>query len=52
MDASPIVEILRQTVPSASIEVMPSVDMATIVVDREHLIETCSLLRDHPGLQF
>lgn len=52
MDASPIVDILRQAVPSASIEAVPSVDMATIVVDREHLIEICSALRDNPGLQF
>ena len=52
MDASPIVDILRQTVPSASIEAVASVDMATIVVDREHLIEVCSALRDHSGLQF
>src|SRR5688572_10606320 len=52
MDASPIVDILRQTVPSASIDAMAAVDMATVVVDREHLVETCSVLRDHPGLQF
>ena len=52
MDASPIVDILRQAVPSASIEVIPSVDMATIVVDREQLIEIGTVLRDHPGLQF
>ena len=52
MDASPIVDVLRKAVPSASIEAVPSIDMATVAVDREHLVEVCGVLRDHPGLQF
>ena len=52
MDASPIVDILRQAAPAASIESLESVDMPTVVVDREHLIEVCTTLRDHSGLQF
>ena len=52
MDASPIADILRQAVPQATIEDLASVDMPTIVVDREHLIEVATVLRDHPSLQF
>jgi len=52
MDASPIADILRQAVPAASIEPIASVDMPTVVVDREHLVELCTTLRDHAGLQF
>src|SRR5512144_1889438 len=52
MDASPIVDILRQAVPAATIEALASVDMATIAVDREHLVDVCTALRDHSGLQF
>ena len=52
MDASPIVDILRQAVPAATIDVLSSVDMPAIAVDRDHLVETCTILRDHPALQF
>lgn len=52
MDASPIVEILRQAVPAATIDTLTSVDMPTIAIDREHLVDACRVLRDHPGLQF
>jgi NADH-quinone oxidoreductase subunit C len=52
MDASPIADILRQAAPGAAIDLLESVDMPTIAVDREHLIDVCTALRDHPGLQF
>ena len=52
MDASPIADILRQAAPGATIEPIDSIDMATVAVDREHLVEVCTVLRDHPGLQF
>jgi NADH-quinone oxidoreductase subunit C len=52
MDASPIADILRQAAPGAALETLESVDMPTIAVDREHLLEVCGVLRDHPALQF
>ena len=52
MDASPIVDVLRTAVPTATIEALASIDMPTIVIDREHLVEACTALRDHPSLQF
>src|SRR5262245_19138451 len=52
MDASAIVAVLREAVPDASIDAIDGTDMPSIAVDREHLIETCGALRDHPSLQF
>lgn len=52
MSASPIADILRAAVPGAALEILDSTDMATIAVDRDHLIEVCTVLRDHPELQF
>jgi NADH-quinone oxidoreductase subunit C len=52
MDASAVIDVLRESVPSASLEPAPAVDMETIFVDREHIIEVCRTLRDHPALQF
>jgi len=52
MDASAIVAVLREAVPDASIDPIEGNDMPSIAVDREHLIETCRALRDHPSLQF
>ena len=51
-DTPAILELIRQAVPAATIEAGDSRDMASIVVDREHLIEVCTALRDHAGLQF
>lgn len=47
-----IIELLRQAVPGATIDDGDSRDMASAVVDREHLVEVCRVLRDHPELQF
>jgi NADH-quinone oxidoreductase subunit C len=52
MDASAIVETLRRLVPDAAIEGAASVDMETIYVDREHVVDVCWTLRDDPSLQF
>ena len=52
MDAPALAEVLRQAVPEAVIEVIDGGDMPSIVVSREHLIEICGALRDHPSLQF
>ena len=52
MDASAVVDILRRAVPAASVEALPSTDMPTVVVDRDHLIDACRTLRDDPTLQF
>jgi NADH-quinone oxidoreductase subunit C len=52
MDAPALTELLRQAVPGASIDAIEGGDMPGIVVDREHLVEICSVLRDHPALQF
>ncbi|MEO8483418.1 MAG: NADH-quinone oxidoreductase subunit C [Acidobacteriota bacterium] len=51
-DASPILDVLRGAVPGATIDALPSVDMPTVVVDRDHALETFLVLRDHPALQF
>lgn len=51
MDASALTELLRQAVPDAAIEAQDAIDMPTIAVDREHLLDLCAVLRDHPELQ-
>jgi NADH-quinone oxidoreductase subunit C len=52
LSAAPIVETLRRAVPAATLEPAASVDMPTIHVDREHLVEVLRVLRDDPALQF
>ncbi|MCR4375356.1 MAG: NADH-quinone oxidoreductase subunit C [Acidobacteria bacterium] len=47
-----ILDLVRQSVPAGAIEPVDAVDMPTAYVDREHLIDVCRTLRDHPGLQF
>jgi NADH-quinone oxidoreductase subunit C len=51
-DAASVLETLREDVPGALLEAVPSVDMPTIVVDRGHLIEVCQTLRTEASLQF
>ena len=43
---------LREALPGASIVELPSGDMPTLGVDRDHLVPLCRTLRDHPALQF
>ena len=52
MDAAQFAEFLRQAVPDAAIDPAPSIDMPAIVVDREHVVDVCRVLRDDPALQF
>ena len=52
MDPSPILDILRQAVPGASLEPLGALDMPTIAVDRDHIVPVLEALRDHPALQF
>ncbi len=52
VEDSGLVEALRRLVPDAVVDVRASVDMPTVAVDREHLLDVCRALRDDPGLQF
>jgi len=52
MDSTGILDLLRRAVPGATIGELESIDMSTITVDREHLIEVGLVLRDDPSLQF
>lgn len=52
MDDVTLVEHLRASVPDAAIAPVPAIDMPTVIVDREHLLDVASVLRDDPSLQF
>jgi NADH-quinone oxidoreductase subunit C len=52
MDAAAVIDVLRRAVPAAAAEVVPSIDMPAISVDRDHLIDVARALRDDPALQF
>jgi NADH-quinone oxidoreductase subunit C len=52
MDASGLLDLLRVAVPGAAIEPISAVDMPTLGVDREHLLEVSRVLRDDPRLQY
>lgn len=47
-----VLALVRQAVPSVTIEPAEAIDMPTAYVPREHIVEVCRTLRDHPGLQF
>ena len=49
---SAYLDLVRQAVPGATLELVPSCDMVTVVVDRDHLVDVCRTLRDHAELQF
>jgi NADH-quinone oxidoreductase subunit C len=52
MDASAILDTLRRAVPRATLDEGAAVDMPTLYVDRDHLIEVGTALRDRADLQF
>lgn len=52
MDAASVIDVLRRAAPAAAAEVVPSIDMPAISVDRDHLIDVARVLRDDPALQF
>ncbi len=49
---SQVLDLVRQAAPAVTIEPIDAVDMPTAYVPREHLVEVCRTLRDHPALQF
>lgn len=52
MDVTTITTALKAALPEVSIEVAPTADRPTIVVDRECLLDVCRVLRDDAALQF
>ena len=52
MDLSGTVELLRRAVPGATVDPLESIDMPTIGVDTDHLVDICRVLRDDSQLQF
>jgi NADH-quinone oxidoreductase subunit C len=54
MDDSAFIEILNRALPQAGVESASatSVDMPTIYVDRDQIVDVCAVLRDDPALQF
>jgi len=52
MDAAALSTLLQTAAPGVTVEPLGSIDMPTIAVEREHLLEVFGILRDHPSLQF
>ena len=52
MDAPSIIDALNAAVPGAKAETVPAVDMETVLVDRDALVDVCTFLRDDPAFQF
>ena len=52
MEATSIIDALNAAVPGARAEAVPAVDMETILVARESIVEVCRVLRDDPAFQF
>ena len=52
MDATTIIDILQRAVPGATFEAGAATDMPTVLVPRDRLVESMTVLRDHPALQF
>jgi NADH-quinone oxidoreductase subunit C len=52
MEPTSIIDALNAAVPGARAEVVPAVDMETILVARESLVDVCLLLRDDAAFQF
>ena len=52
METAPVLDLIRQAVPTVTLDELPSVDMLTVAVDREQLLDVLAALRDHPALQF
>ena len=52
MDAAALSTLLQTAAPGATVEPVGSIDMPTIAVGREHLLDVFAVLRDHPSLQF
>ncbi len=49
---SALVDAVRHAVPGAAAEPVAAIDMPTLAIAREHVVDVCRLLRDDPALQF
>jgi NADH-quinone oxidoreductase subunit C len=47
-----VLDTLQRAVPAATFEAGPATDMPTLYVDRDHVLEVFTVLRDDPALQF
>ena len=52
MIPAPFLDVVRAAVPGAVLEEVPSVDMPTVYVDCEHLLDVSRILRDSSALEF
>jgi len=52
MDAASVIQALTPLVPSATFEAGTSIDMPTIYVPADRLVDTCRALRDTPSLRY
>jgi NADH-quinone oxidoreductase subunit C len=52
MDSAAVIQALTPLVPAASLEAGASVDMPTVYVPADRLVEVCRVLRDTPSLGF
>lgn len=52
MEQTSILDALAKAVPAANAQAVPAVDMETILVDRDAIVDVCRVLRDDPALQF
>jgi len=52
MDASFVIDVLREALPAATAADAGGGDMPTITVASESVRDVCAILRDHPSLQF
>jgi NADH-quinone oxidoreductase subunit C len=52
MEQTSVIDALNAAVPGAKAEAVPSVDMETILVAREAIIDVCRFLKTDPAFQF
>jgi NADH-quinone oxidoreductase subunit C len=52
MESPSIIDALAKAVPAANAEAVPSVDMETILVDRDAIVDVCRFLHDDAAFQF
>ncbi len=52
MEPTSIIDALTAKVPGANAQAVPAVDMETILVARESIVDVCRVLRDDPAFQF
>lgn len=52
MEQPSIIDALNTAVPGANAQLVPSVDMETVIVDRAAIVDVCRFLRDDAAFQF